>query len=146
MQFSLLIYHTAQEFEMRKNDYNDPHLGARRAYYKALVDAKVYVGANALELPATGTTVRVKDGKCRVWEARRPKPLFCRFFAKPHVVLELAVEVGHALSSMAHPVLQKSRRGGREVPVLEISGHKLPRGHRLAGSSVLGGPHHGHPQ
>jgi len=30
------------------------------------LEAKVYVGANALELPETGTTVRVKEGKRRV--------------------------------------------------------------------------------
>jgi len=66
MRFALLIYHSPEEFAMRKNDYSDPHLGAWRAYYKALVEAKVYVGANALELPETGTTVRVKEGKRRV--------------------------------------------------------------------------------
>jgi len=36
MQFALMIYHTPEEFAMRKNDYSDPHLGAWRAYYKAL--------------------------------------------------------------------------------------------------------------
>ena len=66
MQFALLIYHTPEEFDMRNSDYTDPGFGAWRAYYKALVEAKVYVGANALELPETGTTVRVKDGKRRV--------------------------------------------------------------------------------
>lgn len=38
MQFALMIYHTQEEFDMRKGDYSDPHLGAWRAYYKALVD------------------------------------------------------------------------------------------------------------
>ena len=66
MQFALMIYHTPEEFDMRKNDYSDPHLGAWRAYYKALVEAGVYVGANALEVPETGTTVRVREGKRRV--------------------------------------------------------------------------------
>jgi hypothetical protein len=66
MQFALLIYHSPEEFAMRNNDYNDPHLGAWRAYYKALVEAGVYVGANALEVPETGTTVRFKEGKRRV--------------------------------------------------------------------------------
>jgi len=28
MQFALMIYHTPEEFAMRKNDYSDPHLGA----------------------------------------------------------------------------------------------------------------------
>jgi hypothetical protein len=66
MQFALMIYHTPEEFAMRKNDYNDPHLGAWRAYYKALVEAGVYVGANALEVPETGTTLRLKEGRRRV--------------------------------------------------------------------------------
>ncbi len=66
MQFALLIYHSPEEFEMRKNDYDDPHLGAWRAYYKALVEAKVYVGADALEVVETATTLRVRDGKRRV--------------------------------------------------------------------------------
>jgi hypothetical protein len=50
MQFALMIYNSPEEFDMRKNDYNHPHLGAWRAYYKALVEAGVYVGANALEV------------------------------------------------------------------------------------------------
>lgn len=47
MQFALMIYHTPEEFGMRKNDYNDPHLSAWRAHYMALVGAGVYVGANS---------------------------------------------------------------------------------------------------
>jgi hypothetical protein len=66
MQFALMIYHTSEEFDLRKNDDSDPHLGAWRAYYKALVDAGVYVGGDALEVPETGTTVRLRDGKRRV--------------------------------------------------------------------------------
>jgi hypothetical protein len=41
-------------------------LGAWRAYYKAFVEAGAYVGANALEVPETGTTVCLKEGKRRV--------------------------------------------------------------------------------
>src|ERR1700688_3874875 len=66
VQFALLIYHLPEEFDMRKGDYSDPHLGAWRAYYKALVEAGVYIGADALEVPETGTTVRLRDGKRRV--------------------------------------------------------------------------------
>jgi hypothetical protein len=66
MQFVLLIYHSPEEFDLRKNDYSHPHLGAWRAYYKALVEAGVYVGANALEVPETATTVRLREGKRRV--------------------------------------------------------------------------------
>jgi hypothetical protein len=66
MQFALLIYHAPEEFAMRENDYNHPHLAAWRAYYKALVEAGVYVGGSDLEVPETGTTVRLKEGKRRV--------------------------------------------------------------------------------
>src|SRR3984885_9055818 len=66
MQFALMIYHSQEEFAMRTNDYNDPHLGAWRAYYKALVEAGVYVSGDALEVPETGTTVRLREGKRRV--------------------------------------------------------------------------------
>lgn len=66
MQFALLIYHSPEEFAMRKNDYNDPHLGAWRAYYKAMVEANVYVSGDALEVVETATTLRLRDGKRHV--------------------------------------------------------------------------------
>ena len=66
MQFALMIYHTPEEFDIRKNDYSDPHLGAWRAYYNALVEAGVYVGGDALELPETATTLRLREGKRHV--------------------------------------------------------------------------------
>jgi len=40
--------------------------GAWRAYYQTLVEAVVYVGADALEVPETGTTVHVREGKRHV--------------------------------------------------------------------------------
>ena len=66
MQFALLIYESPEAFATRKNDENDPYIGAWRAYYKALVEAGIYVGGDPLQLPETGTTVRVKEGKRRV--------------------------------------------------------------------------------
>lgn len=66
MQFALLIYESPEAFAMRKNGEDDPYLGAWRAYYKALVGSGVYVGGDPLEVPETGTTVRLKDGKRRV--------------------------------------------------------------------------------
>lgn len=66
MQFALLIYHLPEEFAMRNNDYDDPHLGAWRAYHKALVEAGIFLGASALEVPETATTVRLREGKRRV--------------------------------------------------------------------------------
>jgi hypothetical protein len=66
MQFALLIYESPEAFATRKSDENDPYLGAWRAYYKALVEAAIYVGGDALEVPETGTTLRVMEGRRRV--------------------------------------------------------------------------------
>ena len=66
MQFAMLIYESPKAFATRKNDDNDPYLGAWRAYYKVLVEAGIYVGGNALEVPETGTTVRLSEGERRV--------------------------------------------------------------------------------
>jgi hypothetical protein len=66
MQFALLIYESLEAFATRKNDDNDPYVGAWRAYYKVLVEAGIYVGGDALEVPETGATVRLNDGKRRV--------------------------------------------------------------------------------
>lgn len=66
MQFALLIYESPEAFTTRKKDENDLYTGAWRAYYKALVDAGVYVGGDPLEVPETATTLRVSEGKRRV--------------------------------------------------------------------------------
>ena len=66
MQFALLIYESPEGFATRSNQDFDPYTGAWRAYYKALVEAGVYVGGEPLELPETGTTVRLNGGKRRV--------------------------------------------------------------------------------
>jgi hypothetical protein len=63
MQFALLIYEGPEAFAARKSDGSDHYTGAWRAYYKALVEAGVYVGGDPLEVPETGTTVTIKDGK-----------------------------------------------------------------------------------
>jgi hypothetical protein len=66
MQFALLIYESPESFATRKVDENHPYTGAWRAYYKALIDAGVYVGGDPLEVPETGTTLRLEEGKRRV--------------------------------------------------------------------------------
>lgn len=66
MQFALLIYESPELFAKRKNGETDPYTGAWRAYHKALVEAGVYVTGDPLEVPETGTTVRIGDGKRRL--------------------------------------------------------------------------------
>jgi hypothetical protein len=46
MQFALLIYESPEAFASRKKDEIDAYTGAWRSYYRALVDAGVYVGGD----------------------------------------------------------------------------------------------------
>lgn len=66
MQYAMLIYETPKDFDARSADKNSPHIAAWRAYYEAMVDAGAYVGGNPLELPASATTVRLKEGQRHV--------------------------------------------------------------------------------
>lgn len=63
MQFALLIYESPEAFGSRQSDGNDSYTGAWRAYHNALVESGVYVAGDPLEVPETGTTIRIKDGK-----------------------------------------------------------------------------------
>jgi len=66
MQFALLIYESPEAFAARKSDGTDPYIGAWRAYHKSLVESGTYLAGDPLEVPETGTTVRLKEGKRRV--------------------------------------------------------------------------------
>ena len=63
MQFALLIYESPQAFASRKSDGTNAYTGAWRAYHKALAESGAYVAGDPLEVPETGTTIRIKDGK-----------------------------------------------------------------------------------
>src|SRR5262249_35035694 len=63
MQFALLIYESPEAFAARKSDRAESYTGAWRAYHKALVESGVYVAGDPLEVPETGTTIKIKDGK-----------------------------------------------------------------------------------
>ena len=63
MQFMMLIYETKEDFESRATEQPSALTGAWRAYYKALIDAGIYVGGAPLEAPSTGS-----DG-ARAWRA-----------------------------------------------------------------------------
>jgi hypothetical protein len=62
----MLIYETAEDFDSRSHAQPTPLVSAWRAYYKALIDAGIYVGGAPLEAPSTGATVRVHGGERRV--------------------------------------------------------------------------------
>ena len=71
MQFALLVYESPEAFAKRNGSETDPYLGAWRAYYKAFVEASIYVGGDPLEVPETATTLRIKEGKRRVQDGLR---------------------------------------------------------------------------
>ena len=54
------------DFDTRTNEKSETLMGAWRAYYKAMVDAGVYVSGSPLQRGATGTTVRLQNGKHHV--------------------------------------------------------------------------------
>jgi hypothetical protein len=63
MLYAILIYETPDAFTQRGGKETDAHIGAWRAYYQSVVDAKIYAGGDPLEVPETATTVRQRDGK-----------------------------------------------------------------------------------
>jgi hypothetical protein len=63
VQYAFLIYENNDTFAQRMTGEGDSYVGAWRAYYRACVEAGIYVGGDPLHLPETGTTVRQKDGK-----------------------------------------------------------------------------------
>ena len=66
MQYAMLIYETPEALASRDKAENDSYVAAWRAYHKALVEAGIYVDGSPLHQPATGTTVRVKEGRRQV--------------------------------------------------------------------------------
>ena len=52
-----------KEFGTRNNEGGNSYAAAWRAYYQAVEEAGIYVGGEPLQVPETGTTVRIKDGK-----------------------------------------------------------------------------------
>lgn len=66
MRFAMLIYETPEAFASRANDDPEPYRAAWRVYYQAMVAAGIHVGGDPLDLPHTGATVRVADGKRHV--------------------------------------------------------------------------------
>ncbi len=63
MKYALLIYESAADFDSRTNPNKAAFWGAWTAYAEALRGAGVMAGGSGLELPATGTTIRRRDGE-----------------------------------------------------------------------------------
>jgi hypothetical protein len=63
MQYALVIYESPEAFAARTGQNQETYWGAWRAYADALRHAGVMAGGKGLEPPATGTTVRFRDGE-----------------------------------------------------------------------------------
>jgi hypothetical protein len=67
MNYTILIYESPEGLALRDDpEKSKDYWAAWPAYGKALREAGVMVGGAGLELPATATTVRLKDGKRQV--------------------------------------------------------------------------------
>jgi hypothetical protein len=63
VKFMMLLYETADDFDARSSEQQETLIGAWRTYYRALVDAGIYVSGAPLALPSSGATIRAKDGQ-----------------------------------------------------------------------------------
>lgn len=67
MQYAMLIYEPARQFDDRTRPDDDASWGPWRAYHRALVEAGIYVAGSPLEPPdTTATTLRLRGGERQV--------------------------------------------------------------------------------
>src|SRR5262245_45538164 len=66
MQYMIMVYEAESAFAARTGPEKEKFWGAWAAYTKALRDAGVMTSGHGLQPPATGTTVRLRDGKRQV--------------------------------------------------------------------------------
>ncbi|MEY4580783.1 MAG: hypothetical protein RL701_5486 [Pseudomonadota bacterium] len=66
MHYVMLILETECALAQRADESNDEFWGPWRAYHRALLDAGVYLGGNALQPASLGTTIRVRGGERQV--------------------------------------------------------------------------------
>jgi hypothetical protein len=67
MHYALVIYEKPADFARRDASVEgDAYIGAWRKYHRALLEAGIYIGGNALDAPETATTVRLRDNKRQI--------------------------------------------------------------------------------
>lgn len=66
MLYALMIYEKPGDFARRDPAVDEAHIGAWHSYYRAVADAGIYVGGNALDGPDSATTVRLRDDKRQI--------------------------------------------------------------------------------
>ncbi len=66
MNYAVLFYESTADLAEPKSRESGPVRQAWMAYMKTVVDAGIMRGGNGLQVPATATTVRIRDGKRKV--------------------------------------------------------------------------------
>ena len=94
MQFAMLVYETASEFETRTADKSSPYIAAWRDYHKTLAASGAYIGGNPLKPPATAATVRLRGGERRVHDGpfAETREVLGGFFMMELPSLEAAID------------------------------------------------------
>jgi hypothetical protein len=62
MKYCVMVYETQEDFAKRTNAEAQSYWGAYSAYGRALNEAKVAAGGQALQPSATSTTLKIRDG------------------------------------------------------------------------------------
>jgi hypothetical protein len=111
MQFALLMFEFPEGFVTRNHDKTDPYIGAWRAYYKALVEAGIYLGGNPLKAPETATTcdLRKESGAYRTAPSPTPKEQLGGFIILELPSRPLRCSFGAGFTAVRSAV---NRRGG----------------------------------
>ncbi len=66
MNYAVIFYESPADFAQPKSRESGPLRQAWMSYIKTLADAGIMRGGSGLQVPATATTVRIKDGKRKV--------------------------------------------------------------------------------
>ncbi len=66
MLYALIIYENPSDWEKRDPAAAESHIGAWRSYFRAVSDAGIYAGGNALDVPDNATTLRLRDNKRQI--------------------------------------------------------------------------------
>ncbi|MGF1509868.1 MAG: YciI family protein [Myxococcota bacterium] len=115
MQYVILVHETPSDFAQRKSPPDSTYWTGWAAYSRALQEAKVIVGGNALQVPEASTVIRIREGARQVQDGpfADSKEQLGGYFVIDVPDLDTALEWAARCPSAA--------TGGAEVrPVLEM--------------------------
>jgi hypothetical protein len=66
MEYMLMFYETPKDFSHRPEGLNSPYLASWMAYIGAIREAGIYRAGSGLQMPSSGTTVRLRGDRRQV--------------------------------------------------------------------------------